>query len=277
MPATEQNHYLVDSHCHLDRLKLGDAESLATVLAAARAAGVGQLLSVAVDLQSAQQLQRLADQYPGLFCSAGVHPLQEQRQPLATAAQLRALAAHPKVVAIGETGLDNHYLTDSDAEQQAHWQQQSFALHLATAAELDLPVIVHTREARQQTLEMIERAASHAAGVLHCFTESREMAEAAIALGYYISLSGIVTFNSAKALREVAKWLPLERLLVETDAPWLAPVPHRGRENRPALVREVAQFIAELRGISLAELAAASSDNFYRLFSRAKPYREELI
>lgn len=264
--------YLIDSHCHLDRLNLAEGESLASVLAAARDAGIGQLLSVAVDLESARNLQQLAAERRGVFCSVGLHPLQDGVAPVVSRQQLVELAAHPKVVAIGETGLDNHY-----GDEQSGWQRDSFALHLQVAKELELPVIVHTRQARQQTLDMIEAAASPTAGVLHCFTESREMAEAAVAMGYYISLSGIVTFNSAKELREVAQWVPLERLLVETDAPWLAPVPHRGQENRPALVREVAQFIAELRGISLAELAAATSDNFYQLFTRASAYKEELL
>ena len=276
MTTLNETVYLIDSHCHLDRLALADGENIAAVVAAARAAGVGQLLSVSVDLESARQLQTLTDQHPGVFSSVGMHPLQEQQQPLVAVEQLQQLAAHPKVVAIGETGLDNHYLS-ADAEQARAWQQSSFKRHLAAAKNLQLPVIVHTREARQQTLDMIESAASPAAGVLHCFTESREMAEAAVGLGYYISLSGIVTFNSAKALRGVAKWVPLERLLVETDAPWLAPVPHRGQQNRPALVRDVAEFIAELRGISLTELATATSENFYRLFARASAYREELL
>jgi TatD DNase family protein len=264
--------YLIDSHVHLDRLKFADDESLASVLTAARNAGIGQLLSVAVDLDSARHLQQLVDSHRGLFCSVGLHPLQDGEVPVVSRQQLIALAAHPKVVAIGETGLDNHY-----GDGQSGWQRDSFALHLEVAKQLELPVIVHTRQAQQQTLEMIEAAASPAAGVLHCFTESREMAEAAVAMGYYISLSGIVTFNSAKTLREVAKWVPLERLLVETDAPWLAPVPHRGQENRPALVREVAAFIADLRGISLDELAAATSANFYQLFKRAGAYKEELL
>ncbi|MFW2421259.1 MAG: TatD family hydrolase [Porticoccaceae bacterium] len=268
--------YLIDSHCHLDRLVLAGDESLESVLCAARAAGVGQLLSVAVDLESARHLQGLVDQYKGLFCSVGMHPLQDQQQPLVAVEQLEQLAGHPKVVAIGETGLDNHYLSE-DAQEARDWQQQSFERHLLAAKNLQLPVIVHTREARQLTLDMIEAAASPTAGVLHCFTESREMAEAAVAMGYYISLSGIVTFKNAKALQEVARWVPLERLLVETDSPWLAPVPHRGQENRPALVRDVAEFIAQLRGISLAELAAASSENFYRLFARTSAYREELL
>ena len=268
--------YLIDSHCHLDRLVLAGDESLESVLCAARAAGVGQLLSVAVDLESARHLQGLVDQYKGLFCSVGMHPLQDQQQPLVAVEQLEQLAGHPKVVAIGETGLDNHYLSE-DAQEARDWQQQSFERHLLAAKNLQLPGIVHTREARQLTLDMIEAAASPTAGVLHCFTESREMAEAAVAMGYYISLSGIVTFKNAKALQEVARWVPIERLLVETDSPWLAPVPHRGQDNRPALVRDVAEFIAQLRGISLAELAAASSENFYRLFARASAYREELL
>lgn len=174
-------------------------------------------------------------------------------------------ADHPRVVALGETGLDYHYSRDS-----AEIQRSSFAAHLRAAAELRLPLIVHTREAREDTLDLIRAHGNpEVGGVLHCFTESWNMARQAIDLGYYISISGIVTFNSAAELRDVVRQVPLERLLVETDSPYLAPVPHRGKPNQPAYVREVAEFVAQLKGVTLEELAKVTTENFYRLFKRA--------
>lgn len=256
---------LVDSHCHLDHLDTGHySDGLAGLLASARNRGVTAFLSVGVDLLSSQNLQKLADQYNDVWISVGVHPLQKQRPPLPEIDELIALGSHPKVVAIGETGLDFHY-----DEKSADWQRESFKRHLQAAAELNKPTIVHTRNARAETLDILKAYSGSRAGVLHCFTESWEMARAALDMGYYISFSGIVTFRNANELRDVVKRAPLDRILVETDSPWLAPVPHRGGQNEPKYVCEVAQCVADLKGVSLNELAQETTANFQRLFACA--------
>ena len=257
--------YLVDSHCHLDHLDVeGRAGGLDDVLSAARSRGVGRILSVAVDVASSRSLAQLASRYTDVYTTVGVHPLQRNPQPVPEVEQLLELAVLPGVVALGETGLDNYYSAES-----ADWQRQSFINHLQASHHCQLPVIVHTRDAREETIALIRQYQPPAAGVLHCFTENWEMASAALDLDFYISLSGIVTFRNASALREVAKKVPLDRLLVETDAPWLAPVPHRGKQNEPQFVRDVAEFIADLRGINYLELQTATTENFHRLFSKA--------
>lgn len=254
---------LIDSHCHLDRLDLARAgRDLDALLDGARARGVGGFLTVGVDLDSSRKLVALAARYPDVYVSVGAHPLQEEVLPLPTVEQLIELGGQERVVAIGETGLDNHY-----AAATADWQRASFVNHLEAARLLGKPVIVHTREAREETLELLTRhACRDSGGVLHCFTESWEMARAAIDLNFYISFSGIITFRNAEALREVVKRVPLDRLLVETDAPWLAPVPHRGRQNEPAFVVEVAAQVAQLKGLPVDELAAITTANCRRLF-----------
>lgn len=260
---------LTDSHCHLDHLDLEktDHQSLDDVLAAAREKGVSRVLSVAVNLETSQKLIDLAAGYDEVMVSAGVHPLQghllqEKAPELPEPDRLRQLAANPQVVALGETGLDYYY-----GGAQATWQGESFKRHLQVAAELDKPVIVHSREARKETLALL-RAHWHrdAGGVLHCFTETWGMAEALLKMGFYLSFSGIITFKNAAALRDVVRQTPLDRLLVETDAPWLAPVPHRGRQNEPQYVREVAQGVADIKGLSLEIVAEATSRNFDALF-----------
>lgn len=256
---------LVDSHCHLDRLKLdkfgGDLDA---VLELARSRGVGKFLCVGISLENVDDVVDIAGRYDDVVCSVGVHPL-DVESGLADVDKLKSLSTRPNVVALGETGLDYYYSTET-----REVQQQSFIAHLQAAKEVALPVIVHTRDARQDTIDLIrEHGSREHAGVLHCFTESWDMARAALDLNYYISLSGIVTFKNAEELREVAKQVPLDRLLVETDSPYLAPVPYRGKPNIPAYVREVAEFIAELRGVSYEELAAITSENFFRLFPRA--------
>ena len=257
---------LVDSHCHLDHLDLSQrAGGLDAVVADATAVGVAKLLSVAVDLDTSRQLQLLAEPWPQVFTSVGVHPLQRDPKPVPSVEELIALADHPKVVAIGETGLDNYY-----SEETATWQETSFINHLDAANQLQLPVIIHTREARMRTIEIMRQHASRqSVGVMHCFTETWEMAKDALDLGFYISFSGIVTFKNAESLREVARKVPDERVLVETDSPYLAPVPHRGKQNEPQYVRDVCAFVAELRGVSYDQLAATTGDNFHRLFPRA--------
>ena len=255
---------LVDSHCHLDHLKTDHyPDGLDGLLNAARARGVKHFLSVAVNLESSLGLQQLAERHSDVAISAGVHPLQKELPPLPEYDQLHQLASHPSVVAVGETGLDYYY-----SEETAQWQQQSFKCHLQVAAKVGKPVIVHTREARQQTLEYLQTYGdAKIGGVLHCFTETVEMAQAAIEMGYYISFSGIITFRNASKLREVVKQLPLERMLVETDSPWLAPIPHRGQQNEPQYVVEVARCVAELKGVTEREVAQATGENFQRLFA----------
>ena len=259
---------LVDSHCHLDHLKTSHyADGLDGLLNAARSRGVERFLSVAVNLQSSKNLQQLAEQHSDIFISAGVHPLQKELPPLPEYDELLQLVVHPKVVAVGETGLDFYYNQGFYSEETARWQQQSFKCHLQVAAEVGKPLIVHTREAQKQTLDYLKKYGNpEVGGVLHCFTETVEMAQAAIAMGYYISFSGIITFRNADKLREVVRQLPLERLLVETDSPWLAPVPHRGQQNEPQYVVEVARCIAELKGITEQQVAQVTGENFRQLF-----------
>ncbi|MBK7540481.1 MAG: TatD family hydrolase [Candidatus Competibacteraceae bacterium] len=256
---------LVDSHCHLDRLDFTRfSNGLAGVLDAARVNGIARLLSVATDLESWPALAQMTEPYPQVALSVGVHPSEEGgRAPTAT--ELVALGREPRVVAIGETGLDYYYGRDS-AERQQAW----FRAHVAAAREVGKPLIVHTRDARIDTLRILrEEGARETGGVLHCFTEDWEMAEQALELGFHISFSGIVTFKNAKQIQDVARRMPAERLLVETDSPYLAPVPHRGKPNQPAWVRHVAEFVARLRGESLEQVAAATSANYSRLFGVA--------
>ena len=253
---------LVDSHCHLDHLDLAEREGgLDAVLADARAQGITQFLSVAVDLATSEALVALTAQYSHVYSSVGVHPLQKIDQPVPSVQQLVSLAQAEGVVAIGETGLDNFYSAET-----FQWQRESFINHLLAAQQSCKPIIIHTRDARDETIALLRAYPLNAGGVMHCFTETWEMAEAAIALGFYISFSGIVTFNSATDLREVVKKVPLERLLIETDSPWLAPVPHRGKQNEPQYVREVAQCVADLHKISLQALAEITTQNFHQLF-----------
>tara|TARA_Y100001951_G_scaffold22714_2_gene17640 strand:+ start:5522 stop:6304 length:783 start_codon:yes stop_codon:yes gene_type:complete len=256
---------LIDSHCHLDRLDLAaHGGSLDAALDAARAAGVGHFLCIGVSADNAATVKGLAERYADVDCSVGVHPLDLEPGAAPALDWLLGELAHPKVVAIGETGLDYHYEPESAGLQQA-----SFRLHLEAARITGKPVIVHTREARADTLALLREAALPQAGVLHCFTEDWEMARAALDIGFYISLSGIVTFRNAEALREVARQVPADRLLVETDSPYLAPVPHRGKPNLPQYVREVAEYLAVLRGVSYETLAEQTSSNFKRLFPLA--------
>ncbi|WP_445361674.1 TatD family hydrolase [Microbulbifer sp. EKSA005] len=256
---------LVDSHCHLDRLKLDKFDGdLDAVLDLARSRGVGKFLCVGISLENADAVVEIASRHEDVVCSVGVHPL-DVDSGMADVERLVEMANQPNVVALGETGLDYYYSTDTQ-----EIQQQSFIAHLKAAGQAELPVIVHTRDAREDTIALIkEHGNTNTAGVLHCFTESWDMAKAALDLNYYISLSGIVTFKNAEELRDVARRLPLDRLLVETDSPYLAPVPYRGKPNIPAYVREVAEFIADLRGIPYEELAEITSENFFRLFPRA--------
>ncbi len=257
---------LIDSHCHLDRLDLGaHGGSLDAALDAARARGVSQFLCIGVSADNAAAVKSVAERYDDVHCSVGIHPLDLQPGDSPALEWLLGELEHPRVVAIGETGLDYHYEPDA-----AELQQQAFRLHLEAAKVTGKPVIVHTREARADTLALLREAALPQAGVLHCFTEDWDMARAALDLGFYISLSGIVTFRNASALREVALQVPADRLLVETDSPYLAPVPYRGKPNLPEYVREVAEFLADLRGVPFETFAEQTSENYLRLFPLAR-------
>ncbi|HSG90778.1 MAG TPA: TatD family hydrolase [Pseudomonadales bacterium] len=262
---------LIDSHCHLDHLDLDAYDGrLEAALDAARAAGVSGFLCVGADPDPARLrgVLDISERFADVWASAGIHPLEVDGSPAQRAA-VAAVLDHARVVAIGETGLD--FFKDGEvagADRDA--QIDSFAWHLAEGGRRGLPVIVHTREARAETLACIRAHGDPSvAGVMHCFAEDWDTAVAAMDLGYLISISGIVTFRSAGALREVVKRVPLERLLVETDSPWLSPAPERGRPNEPARVRRVAECIAELRGLSLAALAEATSANFRGLFPKS--------
>lgn len=235
-----------------------------------QAAGVGAALTISTRMETFPQVLRTAQAGAELFASVGVHPDEDEaREP--TLAELQQAASDPKVVAIGETGLDYYRLKGRNVSEM-QWQRDRFRLHLRAARATGLPLVIHTRAASEDTLRiMVEEGAGEVGGVMHCFTESWEVARAALDLGFHISFSGIVTFKSAQALREVARQVPLERLLVETDSPYLAPVPYRGKSNEPAWVQHVAQCVAELRNLELAPLAQATSNNFFRLFSKAVP------
>lgn len=263
---------LVDSHCHLDMLDLTDTDgSLQPYLDAARSNGIEHMLCVSVNFEDWPRMCDKTRGHPEVSLSVGVHPDHADcHEP--TVAELVERSHEAGVVAIGETGLD-YYHGEGDLE----WQRERFRTHIRAARECGKPLIVHTREAREDTLRILrEERAEEAGGVLHCFTEDYDMARQAMELGFYISFSGIVTFKNAVELKAVARQVPLERLLVETDSPYLAPVPKRGKPNQPAYVRHVAEYLAELRGETFAELAVATTENFYRLFrsvSRAQHSR----
>lgn len=253
---------LVDSHCHLDFPDL--ASKVDEALALMRQNAVSHALCVSVTLREFPQVRALAERYPNLYASVGVHPDYDD-VPLVTEKELVALADHSRVVAIGETGLD-HYRIKGGAD----WQRERFRTHIRAARSAGKPLIIHMRDAAEDTLRIMrEERASEVGGVMHCFTGSWDVAQAAMALGFWISFSGIVTFKNAGALREVAKKVPLERMLIETDSPFLAPVPYRGKTNEPGLVKYVAEEIARLRGVSFDEVAAATSSNFFQLFKSA--------
>jgi len=253
---------LVDSHCHLDFDDFRDR--IPEVLDEMAQAGVTHALCICVTLREFPRVLALAKDHPNLFATVGVHPDYPDEAEV-TVDELVKLADHPKVVAIGETGLDYYRLTG-----ELEWQRERFRTHIRAARACGKPLVIHTRSAADDTLRIMrEESADEVAGVMHCFTESLEVARAAIELNFQISFSGIVTFKNARDLQEVAKAVPLDRVLVETDSPYLAPVPHRGKVNRPALVRHVAEQVAALKGLSFDEVAAATTQNFFRLFRYA--------
>ncbi len=253
---------LVDSHCHLDFPGLAD--HLPDVLASMDEKGVACAVCIGVNLEDFPKVLALAETHPRLFATVGVHPeYDDVEEP--DEARLLALANHPKVIGIGETGLDYYWRKD-----KPEWQRQRFRTHIRAALHCDKPLIVHTRESAADTLDILrEEQAAAVGGVMHCFTESWEIAQQALDLGFYISLSGIVTFKNAALVKEVAQKCPLDRLLVETDSPYLAPMPYRGKPNQPAYVYYVAQEIAKLRGITPEAVAEATTNNFFTLFKTA--------
>lgn len=264
MKLSTTNYVLVDSHCHLDHLDLTKYHGqLSLALDAAQAAGVGYILCVCIELNHFPQVLKIAEQHDWIYASVGLHPNEAATAEPSTE-NLIALAASPKIIAIGETGLD-YYRSEGDLT----WQQDRFRNHIRAAKATNKPLIVHSRDARIDTIRILkEEQADIVGGVLHCFTEDWEMAQQAMALNFYISFSGIITFRNAEQIRNVARKMPLDRMLIETDAPYLAPVPHRGKPNEPAYVRYVAQQIAELRGITEAEVAEQTTNNFLKLFLR---------
>jgi len=252
---------LVDSHCHLDFPDF--APEREAVIARAFAAGIGTMLTICTRLDQFDGVRAIAETGPRIWCSVGAHPHEAANHADLLAERLVALAAHPRVVGIGETGLDYHY----DLGPR-NMQDRVFRAHVAASKASGLPLIIHAREA-DDDIAAILAAERPPPGVLHCFTAGRALAEAALALGFYISISGIVTFRNAEDLRAIVRDLPLDRLLVETDAPYLAPVPYRGKRNEPAFVAATASFVAELKGIEAEALAAATTANFFRLFAKA--------
>ena len=251
-----------DSHCHLDRIDLDDHNhSFTQLLDTIRADQVTRMVCISVNLESFEQMVDKITPYEHIYCSAGVHPDYENvEEP--TVEKLCEMATREKVVAIGETGLD--YMNAGD---DMDWQRQRFITHIEAARQCKLPLIIHTRNAKQDTLEILRQHGAEAVGgVLHCFTEDWEMAKQAIDLGFYISISGIITFNQAENVRQMAIQIPDDRLLIETDSPWLSPVPFRGKTNHPGRVRYVAEKLAEIRGVSLEQLAESTYRNANRLF-----------
>ncbi len=259
---------LVDSHCHINFAEL--RKDLPTLLENARRNGVGHMLCVSVNLEDYPQVREVADQHKNIYASVGVHPCYEDvREP--SLEELIELGQDPNVVAIGETGLDYFRVTDQDMG----WQHDRFVRHIQAGIAVDKPLIIHTRAAANDTMRMLkEQGADQCRGVMHCFAENWEVAKQALDLGFYISFSGIVTFKSATDVQEVARKCPLDRVLVETDAPYLSPVPFRGKLNEPAYVKHTAQFVADLKGIPFAELATQTSLNFFDLFKAAKSLRD---
>jgi TatD DNase family protein len=255
---------LVDSHCHLDFPDF--AAELPDVVARAKSAGVGVCVSIGTKLARAGEVAAVASRFPGVYATVGSHPHEAESEPLDGPGALLELARAPKIVGIGETGLDYYYEHSPRAQQIAN-----FRAHIAAARMLGLPLIVHTRDAEDDTIDILgdEMGKGAFTGLIHCFTGTQRLADAALALGFYISASGIATFKKSDALREILRTVPLDRLLVETDAPYLAPMPHRGKRNEPAFVVHTAALLAELRGVPAEEFAAATTDNFFRLFTHA--------
>ncbi len=255
---------LVDSHCHLDFSEFSD--ELDDVVGRAGDAGIGHMLTICTHLSKFGQVLGVAERYDNIFCTVGIHPHNAILEDQVTPARLIGLAEHGKVVGFGETGLDYYY-----DKSPRDVQQRQFRSHIAAARQTGLPLVIHTRNADDDMAEILTEETGKGAfcGLLHCFSSDRELAETALGLGLYISISGIVTFNNAEQLREIVKTVPLDRLLVETDAPYLAPTPKRGKRNEPAFTAYTAEKVAEIKELPLSEIAEATTDNFFRLFSKA--------
>ncbi len=252
----------IDSHCHLNLLAEEEG-GIDAALDRAKANNIEHILCIAIDKKSCVEVVDIAQRYPNITASVGIHPNVEQEE--FTVEELVQAASQDKVIAIGETGLD-YFRSEGDLE----WQRDRFRVHIEAAKQTKKPLIIHTREAREDTMSILESEnAEQAGGIIHCFTENWDTAKRALDIGFYISLSGIVTFKSAKELQEVAKKLPLDRILIETDSPYLAPVPHRGKTNQPAFVTHVAEFLAELRNDTVENIAATTTHNFRTLFPSA--------
>jgi TatD DNase family protein len=255
----------VDSHCHLDFPEL--QADMAAVLATMRANAVGHALTISTTLATFPAVRAVAESQPHIWCTAGVHPDEQADDHEATVEELVALAAHPKVVAIGETGLDYYRL-----KEPLDWQRERFRRHIRAARQCGKPLVIHTRESAEDTLRlMAEEGAGEVGGVMHCFTETWDIARRALDLGFHISFSGIVTFKNALVIKDCARHVPLDRLLIETDSPYLAPVPFRGKTNQPGYVKHVAEEIARLRDIPVEEVAQRTTANFFALFRHARP------
>jgi TatD DNase family protein len=257
---------LVDSHCHLDRVTLAPYDGdFANFMRNTLAQGIDHLLCVSIDLESWPAMVTLVEDYPQVSISVGVHPNDKARNEPTVAALLN-LSRNNKVVAIGETGLDYFH-----GEGDLDWQRERFRQHIRAAKAAGLPLIIHTRDARTDTIRIMQdEGADEAGGVMHCFTENGTMAEQALEMGFYISFSGIITFKNAAELRQVVKQVPMERILIETDSPYLAPVPHRGKSNQPIHVRHVAECVADMKGLTLETVAEQTTANFYRCFPLAQ-------
>jgi len=257
---------LVDHHCHLDFPEFAD--DLAGVVARAKKAGVGTLVTISTRIRRFGQVRAVAERFPEVWCSVGTHPHNADEELDIEAAEIVRLSEHPKVIAIGEAGLDYYYKHSSPAGQA-----QGFRTHIAAARETGLPLEIHTRDADADTLAILrdEHAKGAFPAVLHCYTGGRELALRAVDLGLYVSFSGVISFKKTDALQGIAREVPLDRILVETDAPFLAPVPHRGKTNEPAYVVHTAAALARIRGITDGEVAAATTANFFRLYSKARP------
>ena len=257
---------LVDSHCHLDYLPRGPERD--AVITRARQAGVGAMVTIGTKITEFPEVRAIAEAEPDVWCSVGIHPHEAAAEPVTSAETLAHLARHPRVIGIGEAGLDFYY-EHSPRERQV----SVFRTHAEAARSSGLPLIVHTRDADEETAEILAEEAGKGplTGVIHCFSTGRELAEKALQIGFLISLSGIVTFKNAEPLRQIVRDLPLDRILVETDSPYLAPVPKRGKQNEPAFLVHTANEVARLKGLSVDELSRVTTANFYRLFAKAQP------
>lgn len=256
---------IVDSHCHLNFPDF--AEDRDDVITRARQEGVGVMQTICTKMHEFPEIHTIAQEYENIYCSVGVHPHEVEKAPLVEPEELIQHAAHPKVIGIGETGLDYYY-----EHSPRELQQRSFRNHIAASRETGLPTIIHTRDADDDTLDILkaEKAKGDFPALIHCFSSSKRLAEECIDMGIYISISGIVTFKKAEAIREAVPDIPLKWLLVETDSPYLAPVPKRGKRNEPAFTRHTNKFLAEMKGISEEECASVTTENFFSLFNKAK-------